>query len=149
MKDGEKRSKNRQQTCFMCRRWNANTINTTWRCKDCGMPLCKLSRSDNNIGREYDCHVEHKMSHIPELGCGRMERTSFIMPAHLKMYTTTRAQTEKKKAKNDKHAASMREKRGGGSNKQKKGKRNSNKASKATEKSPVSSPVRKKTRRGA
>jgi hypothetical protein len=120
-------------------------MNTNWRCKECKMPLCKKDRSDRNAGRTYSCLHEHKMSHNKYIGCGFIERDKFILPEDEKAYKTTRAQAEKTKDKNEKKAENMRQKRGGGGGGKKRG-GGKKKSKQATEKSPVSSPVRKKRR---
>ena len=38
----------RQQSCFICRLYSMKTVNTQWKCRDCGMPLCQVDRSDGN-----------------------------------------------------------------------------------------------------
>ena len=80
-------SRGRTMRCFICRRHRRMPKNTTWMCRCCGMPLCKINR-----GRGETCVEEHQRSTHPVLGCGMVTRTrnQFIMPDDLKLYRITR-----------------------------------------------------------
>jgi hypothetical protein len=59
--------------CWICRKYlNADTTvkyqTTTWRCKDCHMPLCKQDRS-KQVGREASCYFEHFNSDSEDICC--------------------------------------------------------------------------------
>jgi hypothetical protein len=75
----------RQQSCFICRKYKADYQQTSWKCIDCGMPLCKQSRADEP-GREMSCLAEHQASTCPALGCNLGARKSFLFPDDLKLY---------------------------------------------------------------
>ena len=82
--------KPRQRTCFICRRYRPDGVNTQWQCGDCGMALCKRDR-----GREVSCLTEHKQSANHILGCGYLKRRphQFVMPKEMKLYKCTRSVT--------------------------------------------------------
>jgi hypothetical protein len=77
----------RDQTCFICRKYQAKQELTQWKCKDCGMPLCKHSRADKP-GRDMTCLAERQASDCPILGCNLVARARFIMPDHMKVYSS-------------------------------------------------------------
>lgn len=77
---GRLSGKRKEKNCFICRKYlkeNGTTQyrTTTWQCKDCGMPLCKIDRQ-MDVGRQSicSCMQEHKMSKDPWLGCFEGER---------------------------------------------------------------------------
>ena len=77
-KEPGKRPRVRQQSCYVCRQYSDKFFNTQWKCRDCGMPLCQVSRVDTNACRQYSCIVEHKMSGNKFIGCGKIHhRTHF------------------------------------------------------------------------
>jgi len=94
-KNGKIRS--RQQSCFICRRYTPNTINTQWKCNKCGMPLCNKNREHGPD--KLSCLEEHRASNNPYLGCCLMERCSFIMPKELKLYLPEEESPSKKQRK--------------------------------------------------
>lgn len=77
-----KRERVCQISCLVCRLWG-KTRNTQWKCADCGMGLCPQSvkRADNDIGRQYECLVEHHMSGVDGIRCPRVQQTHRITPA--------------------------------------------------------------------
>jgi hypothetical protein len=94
---GKQTGKNRQMTCFICRRYTNKGINTTWRCVRCKMPICQKPRNDPSSGRHLDCIEEHKQSTNRVLGCGFIPgRDTFIMTSDLRAVTSlTRGQKRK------------------------------------------------------
>jgi hypothetical protein len=94
--DGKEGSKIRvrQQTCFICRQYSSKSVNTQWKCRVCGMPLCQVDRSDSNNRRPFACIREHLSSGDEYIGCQKMKRNSFILPDHLKKYSMTRLQLQ-------------------------------------------------------
>jgi hypothetical protein len=90
----DKKVRVRQQSCFICRQYTQKTINTQWKCRICGMPLCQVDRSDSIARRPYSCIDEHLSSHNEYIGCNLMKRNSFILPDNLRKYTMTRQQEQ-------------------------------------------------------
>lgn len=102
-RNGERKGRARQQTCFICRRYQAKPQNTQWRCKACHMPLCQTPRTNVAAGRMMDCVDEHKQSNDKVLGCCFMERDDFLFPDELKLCKQkTRAQKRKQEQRNEK-----------------------------------------------
>jgi hypothetical protein len=67
------------QNCFICRKYltpmgETEYIQTTFRCSDCKMPLCKKDRSNPEIGRHKSCIDEHIMSTCDTVGCHGNDR---------------------------------------------------------------------------
>ena len=85
----------RQQSCFICRLYSTKTVNTQWKCRDCGMPLCQVDRSGGISQRPKSCIQEHLCSEDKYIGCNIAPRSSFILPDHLKRYSMTRLQEER------------------------------------------------------
>ena len=94
--EGKERSKVRvrQQSCFICRLYSSKIVNTQWKCRDCGMPLCQVDRSDGSSWRPKSCIREHLSSEDNHIGCNIVPRSSFILPDHLKKYSMTRLQEQ-------------------------------------------------------
>ena len=94
--EGKKGSKIRvrQQSCFICRLYSSKIVNTQWKCRDCGMPLCQVDRSDGSSWRPKSCIREHLSSEDNHIGCNIVPRSSFILPDHLKRYNVTQLQEE-------------------------------------------------------
>lgn len=72
--DGKSVGTSRQMTCFMCRKYlkaNGSTRyqNTSFWCKKCQMPLCKVDRSDADPTRILSCIDEHLDSTDTLVGC--------------------------------------------------------------------------------
>ena len=84
----------RQQSCFICRLYSSKIVNTQWKCRDCGMPLCQVDRSDGSSWRPKSCIREHLSSEDNHIGCNIVPRSSFILPDHLKKYSMTRLQEQ-------------------------------------------------------
>ena len=94
IRDNKGKSRARQQSCYICRQYNPKTINTQWKCRDCGMPLCLVDRSDGSSWRPKSCIREHLSSEDNHIGCNIVPRSSFILPDHLKKYSMTRLQEQ-------------------------------------------------------
>ena len=67
------------QNCYICRKYltpygGTEYIQTTFRCSDCKMPLCKKDRSNPGIGRHKSCIDEHITSTCETVGCHGSER---------------------------------------------------------------------------
>jgi hypothetical protein len=90
----DKKVRVREQSCFICRQYTQKTINTQWKCRICGMPLCQVDRSDGIARRPYSCIDEHLSSHNEYIGCNLMKHNSFILPDDLRKYTMTRQQEQ-------------------------------------------------------
>jgi hypothetical protein len=70
-----------QKSCFICRQYRKEPVNTVWCCSSCSMPLCKKSRR-----RERTCHEEHKYYHEDQqLGCCQ-GRDTFVLPKEYRLY---------------------------------------------------------------
>lgn len=75
------KKKEYQKTCYICRQYKKEPVNTVWWCIRCEMPLCKKSRR-----REMTCVEEHKAyKDDPYLGC-HADREYFKMPSEYKTY---------------------------------------------------------------
>ena len=74
------------KTCFICRKYTKISITTTWECKACKMPLCKVSRLGNE-GRNSNCIDEHLESECQHVGCwssgAGIQSGNYRMPGHL------------------------------------------------------------------
>ena len=92
----DEKTRCRQKSCFICRRYTPRTINTQWMCVRCNMPLCQIDRSDRKT-RMYSCVVEHSMTHNQILGCGFVACIAFTMPDQLKKYKLTQSERKKKR----------------------------------------------------
>ncbi len=60
--------------CFVCRKYldpggEVNYVQTTFRCYECKMPLCKKDRSNPTIGRNKSCVDEHVETDCKVVGC--------------------------------------------------------------------------------
>ena len=76
--------------CFICHKFlkKDGTVeyrNTTWQCKNCKMPLCKLSRIDARIGRTETCLTVHQESDNETIGCNGRYCSSMIFPKELQV----------------------------------------------------------------
>ena len=111
IRDNKGKSKARQQSCYICRQYNPKTINTQWKCLDCGMPLCQADRRDPSSQRYSTCLDEHRASNNNYIGCNLMQRLSFFLPDALKKYTETRQQTRIRDDEREKKRIERREKR--------------------------------------
>ena len=78
------RDRDYQKTCFVCRKYKKEQVNTIWWCKFCRMPLCKISR-----GRGMTCEQEHVSTLTGVMACKGpgVERT-FVMPNKYKQHWT-------------------------------------------------------------
>ena len=88
-----KRERVVQRPCFLCRLWG-KTQNTQWMCSDCGMALCprSVTRADPDNGRHYECLVEHHLSGVDGVGCGKVQKEHRITP-EIKEYQQKREET--------------------------------------------------------
>jgi hypothetical protein len=76
--------------CFICRKFlkKDDTVqyqHTTWECKTCQMPLCKISRIDTATGRTDTCLSIHQQSSDPIVGCSEMHCSSKPFPKELQV----------------------------------------------------------------
>ena len=76
--------------CFICRKYlkrdgTVDYRNTSWQCKECRMPLCKLPRIDKQIGRTETCLTEHQESDHPIIGCTGSYCPSITFPKDLQV----------------------------------------------------------------
>jgi hypothetical protein len=60
--------------CFICRKYlkrdgTVDYQNTSWQCKKCRMPLCKLPSIDKQVGWTETCLTEYQESDHPIIGC--------------------------------------------------------------------------------
>jgi hypothetical protein len=101
----------RQQSCFICRLYSTKTVNTQWKCRDCGMPLCQVDRSGGISQRPKSCIQEHLCSEDKYIGCNIAPRSSFILPDHLKRYSMTRLQEERLEQERQKKRRERQEER--------------------------------------
>ena len=96
-KEPEKHPRVHQQSCYVCRQYSDKFFSTQWKCRDCGMPLCQVSRVDKNAGRQYSCTVEYQLSGNKFIGCGKIpHRTHFILPDEMKKFVPTRSQLQQR-----------------------------------------------------
>jgi len=73
-----------QQTCYICRQYHKCGPITQWWCNKCNMPLCSMQ----TLRREISCYDEHCANQgDPVLGCCIRER--FIMPPEYRLYSET------------------------------------------------------------
>jgi hypothetical protein len=59
--------------------------NTSWQCKKCRMPLCKLPCTDKQIGRTETCLTEHQESDQTIIGCTGSYCPSMTFPKDLQV----------------------------------------------------------------
>jgi hypothetical protein len=94
-KDSDK-SRVRQQSCFICRRYSPDHQNTQWKCKCCGMPLCQIDRT-NKTTRKYSCVYEHKQSGFDAIRCLGVQKVGgFKMPEEMLVYKITRSEQQRR-----------------------------------------------------
>jgi hypothetical protein len=99
-----KRSRDYQQTCFICRQYKKDGEKTTWWCKFCRMPLCKIDR-----GRGGSC----EMAHIGAVGSsifacqGPGVPRKFVLPNEYKQYLKSPESHDECDDKNDDDASSF------------------------------------------
>ena len=65
---GKETGRNRDEACFMCRRYDCKYHMTTYCCRDCGTPLCHKDRTNVN-GRSRSCKDEHWHSLNSQIKC--------------------------------------------------------------------------------
>lgn len=110
-----KAPRSRTGKCFICRQYIDGGRTTNWKCRECGMPICQLSRSDN-VCRTMSCVEEHKCSSNEYIGCGKMQRTTFISPPSLGKYKELRssaaARASRKRSSDVTPSPTKRSKRG-------------------------------------
>ena len=84
-----------QLSCYMWCQNSDKFFNTQWNCSDCGMPLCQVSRADNNKGRQYYHIMKHKLSGNLFIGCENIShRMPFILSGKTKKFIRTRSQLQ-------------------------------------------------------
>jgi hypothetical protein len=76
--------------CFICCKFlkKDDTVQyqrTTWECKTCQMPLCKISRIDTATGRTDTCLSIHQKSADPIVGCSEVHCSSKSFPKELQV----------------------------------------------------------------
>ena len=74
VKRGRNMDKSLHLNCYVCQKYlelDGETAykQTTFRCYDCKMPLCKKDSSDPTIGRDKSCVDEHLESQCKVVGC--------------------------------------------------------------------------------
>jgi Transposase IS4 len=73
-------------TCYICRRYLKSGRNlqqqTSFWCRKCHMPLCKVDRSDSGK-RTMSCLQEHIETDDPDLACGQLHYKSKACPQRL------------------------------------------------------------------
>jgi hypothetical protein len=85
---GRKSGCAKRQNCWICRKYlnpdGGTTYQvTSWRCKACGMPLCKDDRSGVNApcgGRQMSCGLEHTTTNDRLVGCSNAYSTRDHFP---------------------------------------------------------------------
>jgi hypothetical protein len=82
---GRNVGKSMHLNCYICQKYltpmgNTEYIQTTFRCSDCKMPLCKKDRSNSVIGREKSCLDEHITSKCKTVGCYGSDRQFMHFP---------------------------------------------------------------------
>ena len=78
------RERDYQKTCFVCRKYKKEQVNTTWWCKFCRMPLCKQSR-----GRGVTCEQEHVSTATGVFSCkGPGVKRTFVLSKKYRQYQT-------------------------------------------------------------
>ena len=101
-----------QQSCYVCRQYSDKFFNTQWKCRDCGMPVCQISRVDTNVGRQYSCIVEHKLFGNKFIGCGKIpNRTHFMLPDEMKKFIPTRSQVQRREERRNRKRMSRENQR--------------------------------------
>lgn len=80
---GKETGRNRDEACFMCRRYDCKYHMTTYCCRDCGTPLCHKDRTNVN-GRNRSCKDEHWHSLNSQIKCNGRKKRRF--PKDLKLY---------------------------------------------------------------
>ena len=73
------------QSCFVCRRYMMESgknrqQKTSFRCKHCHTPLCRLNRIGENGGREHSCVEEHCTGDNDFFLCGKSHRKGSAVP---------------------------------------------------------------------
>jgi hypothetical protein len=88
-----KRARVCQITCLICRLWET-TKNTQWKCADCGMGLCpqSVSRADSDIGRQYECLMEHQLSKVEGVRCGKVQKERHKIATAMREYQRRRVE---------------------------------------------------------
>ena len=81
--------------CFLCRKYldsDGETIyrQTTFRCSECKMPLCKKDRSNPTIGRLKSCVDEHAESDCKVVGCFGDNRQYIVFPKEKQVQLVSR-----------------------------------------------------------
>ena len=76
------REREYQKTCFVCRKYQKQQVNTIWWCKFCHMPLCKISR-----GRGMSCEQEHVTTSTGVFSCkGPGVKRTFVLSKRYRQY---------------------------------------------------------------
>ena len=91
--------------CFICRKYlkrdgTVDYRNTSWQCKECRMPLCKLPRIDKQIGRTETCLTEHQESDHPIIGCTGSYCPSITFPKDLQVNLSPRRSNRLSRSQN-------------------------------------------------
>ena len=86
---GRYTGRNRNNNCWMCRKYYRKYKPTTFCCHDCGTPICNVDRTGDTAAdgsiRRQSCRWEHYNSNDPEIRCnGRVKKGRFN--ADLKLY---------------------------------------------------------------
>lgn len=85
-REGRAVGKGKAQNCFVCRMFlkeDGSVLykSTTWRCKYCHMPLCKVDRTTADPRRLFSCADYHLLSDVSELVCKKaVDGVSYKMP---------------------------------------------------------------------
>jgi DDE_Tnp_1-like zinc-ribbon len=89
-------------TCYICRRYLKQGKNiqqqTSFWCRKCHMPLCKVDRSDSNNKRTMSCLSEHLNAEDPDLACGQHHTKSKACPQRLWIDTDPRKSERRKRS---------------------------------------------------
>jgi hypothetical protein len=85
IKRGRNVGKSMHQNCYICRKYltpEGDTVynQTTFRCSECKMPLCKKDRSNPLIGRDESCILEHVTTKCEVVGCLGSDRSYLNFP---------------------------------------------------------------------
>jgi hypothetical protein len=80
--------------CYICRKYltpfgDTEYVQTTFRCIDCKMPLCKKDRSNPTIGRDQSCVDEHMNSKCQTVGCYGSDRQYSNFPKEKQVQLVT------------------------------------------------------------
>jgi hypothetical protein len=97
-KRGRNVGKSIHLNCFVCRKYlnadgDTEYKQTTFRCYECKMPLCKKDRSDQTIGRLKSCIDEHAESNCPVVGCFGDDRQYNVFPKEKQVQLISRRRT--------------------------------------------------------